>query len=139
MTSPLNFEFSDASDLSEEASHVIRIPVNIATKFDLLEAFAREGRFPEYFGKNWDALLDCLRDLSWLKVEKIIIFHGDLPLHDDPDDCASYLSVLQTAVADWANGETEKTIQPPGGWPYMKHELRVIFPTSVKPAVARYI
>lgn len=32
----------------------------------LLNAFARGFLFPEPFGGNWDALADCLQDLSWL-------------------------------------------------------------------------
>jgi len=31
----------------------------------LLAAFARDFAFPETFGGNWDALADCLQDLSW--------------------------------------------------------------------------
>lgn len=31
----------------------------------LLAAFAREFSFPATFGGNWDALADCLQDLSW--------------------------------------------------------------------------
>ena len=32
-------------------------------KSELLDAFAETFEFPEYFGHNFDALLDCLRDL----------------------------------------------------------------------------
>lgn len=32
-------------------------------KAELLEALASAFRFPAYFGRNWDALLDCLRSL----------------------------------------------------------------------------
>lgn len=32
-------------------------------KAGLMEAIAPAFRFPAYFGKNWDALLDCLRSL----------------------------------------------------------------------------
>lgn len=35
----------------------------IADKAALLDALAAAFRFPAYFGKNWDALLDCLRSL----------------------------------------------------------------------------
>lgn len=37
---------------------------SIRSKDDLLRAAAEALRFPDYFGMNWDALLDCLRDLA---------------------------------------------------------------------------
>jgi RNAse (barnase) inhibitor barstar len=32
----------------------------------LFAQFAAALEFPDWFGHNWDALVDCLRDLSWL-------------------------------------------------------------------------
>jgi RNAse (barnase) inhibitor barstar len=37
---------------------------SIRSKDDLLRAIAEAMRFPDYFGMNWDAVIDCLRDLA---------------------------------------------------------------------------
>ena len=46
------------------------MPVDLAglsTKEQFLGALAERLNFPAYFGHNWDALVDCLRDLDeWL-------------------------------------------------------------------------
>lgn len=34
------------------------------SKDELLRALAEAMRFPEHFGMNWDAVIDCLRDLE---------------------------------------------------------------------------
>ena len=35
--------------------------------------FARALRFPEWFGHNWDALADCLADLSWMPADGYLL------------------------------------------------------------------
>jgi RNAse (barnase) inhibitor barstar len=37
---------------------------SIRSKDDLLRGLAEAMRFPDYFGMNWDAVIDCLRDLA---------------------------------------------------------------------------
>jgi hypothetical protein len=39
------------------------------SKGEVLAAFARALEFPDWFGRNWDALEDCLGDLSWRKAD----------------------------------------------------------------------
>ncbi len=61
--------------------------------------------FPAHFGSNWDALLDMLRDLSWLPASGYVVLIENLePL--STHDHASYdklLGVLHDATAFWAD------------------------------------
>jgi RNAse (barnase) inhibitor barstar len=46
---------------------------DVATKEALLSNISTAMSFPSYFGANWDALNDCLRDLSWLKPKGVLL------------------------------------------------------------------
>lgn len=35
-------------------------------KGDFFDHVSKAMRFPAWFGRNWDALADCLKDLSWI-------------------------------------------------------------------------
>jgi RNAse (barnase) inhibitor barstar len=44
-------------------------------KEEFLVQLSKAMRFPEWFGGNWDALADCLKDLSWLQAKGwVVIF-----------------------------------------------------------------
>ena len=131
------FIFTNTVDLKELASdHVIKIPENIPSKEALFATFAREGRFPSSFGANWDALLDCLRDLSWLGGKRVVILHESLPLKNRPIDCARYLDILSTAVDDWKVSR-HSNVLPAVKWKYVDHELIVLFPLFVRDLILR--
>ena len=44
--------------------------VDRASMFD---EFAAACDFPDWFGRNWDAFVDCLRDLSWLPDAPVVV------------------------------------------------------------------
>lgn len=69
----------------------------------LMTEFARVLRFPDYFGKNWDALSDCLTDLSWFDARSHFVV-----AIDHWDYCASPIlqEILQEAVTLWSDSET---------------------------------
>ena len=75
------------------------IRASINSKRTLLSTLDLKLRFPGYFGHNWDALVDCMRDLSWLPQGNVVIRHLDLPIERDPQMVETYLSVLSIAVA----------------------------------------
>ncbi len=78
---------------------------NARDKPSLLDAMAEGLLFPDWFGGNWDALADCLGDLSWLPAT-----HGLLLLLDHcgdlrdraPEDFATLLDILDEAARQHA-------------------------------------
>lgn len=102
MTMPANaalqFEYiSDVTGFRAANAFVARLGGPLRRKRDLLRAVAANLKFPNYFGYNWDALEECLRDLSWLPVDKtIILLHEQLPLADKRQR-AIYANILRSA------------------------------------------
>ncbi|MFF5198660.1 barstar family protein [Micromonospora parva] len=60
--------------------------------------------FPGYFGWNWDALSDCLRDLNWLPADGYLIVVDNVSrmLSSSADDRNTLFRVLSQAVRHWA-------------------------------------
>src|SRR5678816_2886925 len=57
----------------------VTISKSIEGKEQLLKRLAQGLSFPEYFGENWDALIDCLSDLTWSQATEAIIDHSGIP------------------------------------------------------------
>jgi hypothetical protein len=76
----------------------------------IMEAFARGLDFPGWVGRNWDALDDALRDLSWwppAERGRLLLVRGvgDVsPAH--PGELRMLEDVLETAVASWAGTDS---------------------------------
>lgn len=72
-------------------------------KDELLDAIGRAMAFPEWFGHNWDALLDCLADLGWRPAEGyvVILEHCD-GIHGRAEaDFVQTLQVFEAAANEW--------------------------------------
>jgi Barstar (barnase inhibitor) len=82
-----------------DRSIVINIPYEIDNKNDLIE-FIMQSLSVREFGLNWDALLDILDDLNWLKHKVIHIKHVGFP-RIDKIELHLYLDVLNDAVINW--------------------------------------
>lgn len=99
---------SDITTLRTEDARVIGVPRNLSDKDALLTWYAKTLGFPEYFGANWDAFDECLRDLSWIKERRLVLYHQDVPLEASPEDQKIYIEVLANAVRDWKPGEAHE-------------------------------
>lgn len=75
-----------------------------AGKRELLDRVAAALAFPAGFGHNWDALSDCLRDLSWLPAQGYaLLFEHAAALHEGaPRDFDVLLDILDEAAAAWS-------------------------------------
>ncbi len=68
-------------------------------KDDLLGMFAQVLHFPPEFGRNWDALGDCMNDLQWLptKGHAIILQHAAEFAETQPEAFQTLCSILAEA------------------------------------------
>lgn len=81
-------------------------PVDLAgcgDKAEVLDRFARALRFPDWFGNNWDALADCLGDLSWWPADGylLLVDHAGAWRAADGDAFAIVLDILDQAAGEW--------------------------------------
>jgi len=68
---------------------------------DALRAIAKALRFPDWFGGNWDALEDCLGDLSWRSGEgHVLVFRNWQAMTGD--DFGVLVDVLRSSAEFWS-------------------------------------
>jgi hypothetical protein len=74
------------------------------------DEFTAALQLPTYFGRNWDALDECLHDLSWLNADAyVLVFsHADQLLFDDDRDFPILLKVLNQCGLSWSRARTER-------------------------------
>lgn len=73
--------------------------IAFADKTRLLKNIAAALGFPDWFGHNWDALEDCLTDLSWREAPGyVLLFEKPQP----GDDLGVLIDILRSAAEFWA-------------------------------------
>lgn len=116
---------SFATSLSVKANGVYRAPAEVALlqtivrraglrwvvvdlrrargKHAMLSACARGFQFPASFGGNWDALADCLQELSWLaEPGTVALLRGAADFAvAAPDEYAMLLEILGASAEYW--------------------------------------
>lgn len=73
----------------------------VTSQPEALDAIGAALSFPAWYGRNLDALHDCLTDLSWLPAgEHVLIWSGHRALElANPDAHRAVLAVLDDATA----------------------------------------
>lgn len=72
-------------------------------KEELLATVAKALEFPDWFGHNFDALADCLADMSWKPAEGYLVLleHCDGIHGKAEQDFVSTLQIFDQAANDW--------------------------------------
>ncbi len=76
----------------------------IDDKASFLRACAEAMQFPDYFGRNWDALEECLSDLSWVPADGYVLVYDQAArfVSGQPDEWYTARDILSGAVDAWA-------------------------------------
>lgn len=114
----------DVNSYRPAQSFIVVVSPNVKSKEELLKELHDKLLLPDYFGFNWDALLDCLRDFHWIKSKKVVIIHTVIP-HIGEDNLKRYLEILNLAIQDGETGDG--------------HCLEAIFPESSEYALKAVI
>jgi hypothetical protein len=73
--------------------------VAIDAREKLFDSLARALAFPDWFGRNWDALEDMLGDLSWRKAHGHVLVFQSYPAGEE---LGILLDVLRASAEYWA-------------------------------------
>jgi RNAse (barnase) inhibitor barstar len=73
-------------------------------KQEALERFQVALKFPDWFGGNWDALADCLADMSWWPAAGYLLLleHAEGWREADPEEFDTALAIIDEAAQSWA-------------------------------------
>lgn len=115
---------TDVQSVGVKHAHVAVVSSAIDDREALFACLIRELKLPGHFGRNWDALDECLRDLSWFEQHRVVLFHEALP-GLDREQQSTYCQILRDAVLDWREDPDD--------------ELVVVFPPAVRDATRQLL
>lgn len=100
-----------------EAREVFPVEGHLDTKEVLLASIAKALIFPDYFGGNWDALDESIKDLSWLPAQRFVLLvkNGDDLLKLPRKDWDILFGVFSEAVEFWQDEGTPFHLVLAGG------------------------
>lgn len=65
-------------------------------------------QFPYYYGENWDALEECLNDLSWIRARGYLLCFADasrLLANEPKTEFEIFMDILSVACTNWTTRE----------------------------------
>ena len=97
----------DVNDYKPLDAFIGNLSAGITCKDQLLQLIYQSLNLPEYFGFNWDALCECLRDFHWIHEKHIILIHQAFPSFKE-ETLVVYLEILSEACLDWKASEDHR-------------------------------
>ena len=105
----IGFQIEDISKYSKIRADYIGKQYNVVeidfkvvkTKSGILDLFSNQLRFPSYFGSNWDALWDCIKDLEWLETKNTAVLIKDGRKLEDRESYNTLRDILRDATPYW--------------------------------------
>jgi RNAse (barnase) inhibitor barstar len=88
----------------------------VTDKDEFLEMCVESLEFPDWFGHNWDALADCLTDLTWATTMAgyLIVYAGWQALaQEEPESFATAMEIFKESVDLWRDTETPMAVLLP--------------------------
>jgi len=82
---------------------------HVSSESALMDELAKTMNFPNYFGRNWNAVLDLSTDLSWEKASGyvLVLFNADSLLSFVKTDFSGILDVAEATVRYWRDERGE--------------------------------
>ncbi len=80
----------------------------IDSKKALFDHIAKEMMFPDYFGNNWDALEECMRDLiEAVPASGYIVLFEDAHIfcNATPDDFLTFVDIVAGVADEWIDNK----------------------------------
>jgi len=79
----------------------------VKTENELFSVVASAMQFPDYFGNNWDALYECLRDMGWMAADGYLLILRDASQGwtKNPYVLGRFVTVWLGASNGWAKNQ----------------------------------
>ncbi len=79
---------------------------SITDRNTLFHHLAKQMHFPDYFGNNWDALEECMSDLTdWQPAKGYVVIFEDAALFckSAPNDFLTFVDIVVEIFDDWGH------------------------------------